>query len=420
MPAIEVNGVGKTFEIPHDRQTSLKERFLHPLHRTTYEKNEAVKDVTFSVDHGECFGVIGPNGSGKSTLLKTIAGIHLPDRGSVVVDGLMSPFIELGVGFNPELNARDNVRVNATMLGLSRRELADKFDEMIEFAELGRFVDLKLKNFSSGMVMRLAYSVAIQVPFDILLLDEVLAVGDQSFQDKCFATLDDIRAAGKTILFVSHDLGSVRRICDRALAHPQRRRPGVRAGRRGRRLVRRPRRPCLRRASIVIGYVHTPSGIGEIARLLIASARAGRHPAHGHPRRVSTAPPPARVDASALRHEHRLRQPADASRAGRDDGPGTVQGPAHDRLLVVGGRSAAAGDGVGVVPRRRDLGRQRARPRRRSSRACRSRCTSSPFRSSGRGSSRSAGPSSGFRTAASRSSSRSTSGASSSGRTRSG
>jgi ABC-type polysaccharide/polyol phosphate transport system ATPase subunit len=217
MPAIEVNGVGKTFEIPHDRQTSLKERFLHPLHRTTYEKNEAVKDVTFSVDHGECFGVIGPNGSGKSTLLKTIAGIHLPDRGSVVVDGLMSPFIELGVGFNPELNARDNVRVNATMLGLSRRELADKFDEMIEFAELGRFVDLKLKNFSSGMVMRLAYSVAIQVPFDILLLDEVLAVGDQSFQDKCFATLDDIRAAGKTILFVSHDLGSVRRICDRAL-----------------------------------------------------------------------------------------------------------------------------------------------------------------------------------------------------------
>jgi ABC-type polysaccharide/polyol phosphate transport system ATPase subunit len=217
VPAIEVDGVSKTFAIPHDRQTTLKERFLHPLHRTTYERNEALRDVTFSVDYGECFGIIGPNGSGKSTLLKTVAGIHLPDHGTVSVDGVLSPFIELGVGFNPELNARDNVRVSATLLGLSRREVEEKFDGMIEFAELGRFVDLKLKNFSSGMVMRLAYSVAIQVPFDVLLLDEVLAVGDQSFQEKCFATLDEIRAAGKTILFVSHDLGSVRRICDRAL-----------------------------------------------------------------------------------------------------------------------------------------------------------------------------------------------------------
>ena len=217
MPAIEVSGVWKTFAIPHNRQTTLKERFLHPLHRTTYERNEALKDVTFSVDQGECFGIIGPNGSGKSTLLKTVAGIHLADRGTVRVNGLLSPFIELGVGFNPELNARDNVRVSATLLGLSKREVEEKFDEMIAFAELERFVDLKLKNFSSGMVMRLAYSVAIQVPFDILLLDEVLAVGDQSFQQKCFATLDEIRAAGKTILFVSHDLGSVRRICDRSL-----------------------------------------------------------------------------------------------------------------------------------------------------------------------------------------------------------
>jgi ABC-type polysaccharide/polyol phosphate transport system ATPase subunit len=217
VPAIEVEGIYKTFAIPHERQTTLKERFLHPFHRTTYERNEALSDVTFSVDHGECFGIIGPNGSGKSTLLKTIAGIHLPDRGTVSVDGLLSPFIELGVGFNPELNARDNVRVSATLLGLSRREVEEKFEEIVEFAELGRFVDMKLKNFSSGMVMRLAYSVAIQVPFDVLLLDEVLAVGDQAFQEKCFATLDEIRAAGKTILFVSHDLGSVRRICDRVL-----------------------------------------------------------------------------------------------------------------------------------------------------------------------------------------------------------
>jgi ABC-type polysaccharide/polyol phosphate transport system ATPase subunit len=215
--AIEVESIYKTFAIPHERQTTIKERFLHPFHRTTYERNEALRDVTFSVDHGECFGIIGPNGSGKSTLLKTVAGIHLPDRGTVSVDGLLSPFIELGVGFNPELNARDNVRVSATLLGLSRREVEEKFEEIVEFAELGRFVDMKLKNFSSGMVMRLAYSVAIQVPFDVLLLDEVLAVGDQAFQEKCFATIDEIRAVGKTILFVSHDLGSVRRICDRAL-----------------------------------------------------------------------------------------------------------------------------------------------------------------------------------------------------------
>lgn len=217
MPAIEAAGLWKTFEIPHERQTTLKERFLHPLRHLTYEANDALSDVSFSVEHGEFFGVVGPNGSGKSTLLKTVAGIYRPDRGSVVVDGVMSPFIELGVGFNPELNARENVLVNGTLLGLSRRELEAKFDDMIAFAELERFVDQKLKNFSSGMILRLAYSVAIQVPFDILLLDEVLAVGDQAFQEKCFQTLEDIRAAGKTIVFVSHDLHSIRRLCDRAL-----------------------------------------------------------------------------------------------------------------------------------------------------------------------------------------------------------
>lgn len=217
MPAIEVSGVWKTFAIPHNRQTTLKERFLHPFHRTTYERNEALKDVTFSVDQGECFGIIGPNGSGKSTLLKTVAGIHLADRGTVRVNGLLSPFIELGVGFNPELNARDNVRVSATLLGLSKREVEEKFDEMIAFAELERFVDLKLKNFSSGMVMRLAYSVAIQVPFDILLLDEALAVGDADFQEKCFRTFGEMRERGKTVVLVSHDLTAIQRFCDRAI-----------------------------------------------------------------------------------------------------------------------------------------------------------------------------------------------------------
>jgi ABC-type polysaccharide/polyol phosphate transport system ATPase subunit len=216
-PAIEVVGLSKSFRLPHERRTTLKEYFLHPLRRTTYEENRALRDIDFAVDEGEFFGVIGPNGSGKSTLLKILAGIYRPDVGTVRVRGLLSPFIELGVGFNDELTARDNVRVNATLLGLPLRELDERFDEVIAFAELERFVDQKLKNFSSGMQVRLAFSIAIQVPFDVLLLDEVLAVGDQSFQEKCFATFDRFRQEGKTIVLVSHDLQAVSRFCDRAL-----------------------------------------------------------------------------------------------------------------------------------------------------------------------------------------------------------
>lgn len=215
--AIEVEGVSKTFAIPHERRTTLKEVFLHPHRRTTYEQNRALQDVSLQIEEGEFFGIIGPNGSGKSTLLKILAGIYRPDSGTVRVNGLLSPFIELGVGFNPELNGRDNILVNGTLLGMSKRDLAAKFDEILEFAELERFVDQKLKNYSSGMLVRLAYSIAIQVPFDILLLDEVLAVGDQSFQEKCFATFDRMRAERKTIVFVTHDLGSVSRLCERAI-----------------------------------------------------------------------------------------------------------------------------------------------------------------------------------------------------------
>jgi ABC-type polysaccharide/polyol phosphate transport system ATPase subunit len=149
--------------------------------------------------------------------LKIIAGIYQPDSGSVHVRGQMSPFIELGVGFNPDLTGRDNIRINATLLGLSRQELDDRFDSILEFAELERFVDQKLKNYSSGMQLRLAYSIAIQVPFEVLLLDEVLAVGDYEFQVKCFDTFRQMRADGKTIVFVSHDLKSVGEFCDRAL-----------------------------------------------------------------------------------------------------------------------------------------------------------------------------------------------------------
>ena len=214
---IHVDGLSKTFRLPHERRTTLKEHFLHPFQRTTFEANRALDDVSFTVEPGEFFGVVGPNGSGKSTLLKILAGIYRPDRGVVRIEGLLSPFIELGVGFSDELTARDNVRVNATLLGLPLRELDRRFEEIISFAELERFVDQKLKNFSSGMQVRLAFSIAIQVPFDVLLLDEVLAVGDQDFQEKCFATFDRFREQGKTVVLVSHDLTAVARVCDRAL-----------------------------------------------------------------------------------------------------------------------------------------------------------------------------------------------------------
>ena len=215
--AVEVEHISKTFRIPHAQRTTLKEYFLHPLRRSAFEENHALQDVSFSVRPGEFFGVIGPNGSGKSTLLRIIAGIYVQGSGRVSVNGLLSPFVELGVGFNMELSARDNIRVNATLLGLTKKELNDKFDEILSFAELERFVDQKLKNYSSGMLVRLAYSIAIQVPFDILLLDEVLAVGDESFQQKCFGTFEQFKAEGKTIVFVSHSLADMEKFCDRVL-----------------------------------------------------------------------------------------------------------------------------------------------------------------------------------------------------------
>src|SRR3990170_2480713 len=215
--AIEVAGVSKTFRIPHEQRTFFKEYFLHPFRRPSYERNDALSDVAFSVEAGEFFGVIGPNGSGKSTLLRILAGIYVPDSGLVRVSGLLSPFIELGVGFNVELSARDNIRMNGTLAGLTKRELDERFDDILAFSELERFVDQKLKNYSSGMLVRLAYSIAIQIPFDVLLLDEVLAVGDEAFQEKCFATFDRFKEEGNTIVFVTHSLELVSRFCDRAL-----------------------------------------------------------------------------------------------------------------------------------------------------------------------------------------------------------
>jgi ABC-type polysaccharide/polyol phosphate transport system ATPase subunit len=215
--AIEVSGVSKSFRIPHEQRMYFKEYFLHPFRRVTYERNDALKDVSFSIDPGEFFGIFGPNGSGKSTLLRILAGIYMPDRGRVRVNGLLSPFIELGVGFNLELNARENILINATLAGLTKREVDKKLDEILAFAELERFVDQSLKNYSSGMLMRLAYSIAVQIPFDVLLLDEVLAVGDESFQEKCFRTFERFKDEGKTVVFVSHSLELMQRFCDRTL-----------------------------------------------------------------------------------------------------------------------------------------------------------------------------------------------------------
>jgi ABC-type polysaccharide/polyol phosphate transport system ATPase subunit len=216
-PAVVVDGVSKTFELPHERMHTLKERALHPLRRTDVDALQALRDVSFAVERGEFFGIVGRNGSGKSTLLKCLAGIYSADRGDIYIDGRLSAFIELGVGFSMDMPARDNVIINATMLGLSPREARRRFDAIVDFAELAEFIDLKLKNYSSGMLVRLAFAVMIQVDADILLIDEVLAVGDAAFQQKCFDEFVRIREAGKTILLVTHDMAAVHRFCDRAM-----------------------------------------------------------------------------------------------------------------------------------------------------------------------------------------------------------
>jgi ABC-type polysaccharide/polyol phosphate transport system ATPase subunit len=216
-PAVEVEALSKTFRLPQERVHTLKERALHPLRRTRWDVLRALREVSFAVEPGEFFGIVGRNGSGKSTLLKCIAGIYRADAGRILLRGRMSPFIELGVGFNPDLPARDNVQINAIMLGLSPAEARARFESVVEYAELEDFVDLKLKNYSSGMGVRLGFSVAVQLNADVVLVDEVLAVGDVSFQRKCFDQFDRMKAEGRTILFVTHDMGSVERFCDRGL-----------------------------------------------------------------------------------------------------------------------------------------------------------------------------------------------------------
>jgi ABC-type polysaccharide/polyol phosphate transport system ATPase subunit len=215
--AILARALTKSFRVPEERTHTLKERALHPLRRSRHQTFPALSDISFEVRRGEFFGIAGRNGSGKSTLLKCLAGIYGVDRGQIWMDGRLSTFIELGVGFNPDLAARDNVVLNGIMMGLSPREARARYDAVIDFAELREFEELKLKNYSSGMHVRLAFSVAIQVDADILLVDEVLAVGDASFQQKCFDVFNRMRDEGRTIVFVTHDMGSLNRFCHRAL-----------------------------------------------------------------------------------------------------------------------------------------------------------------------------------------------------------
>ena len=215
--AIDVEHLEKTFRIPEHRVQTLKERALHPFRPTRYDELHVLRDVSFQVNEGEFFGILGRNGSGKSTLLKCLAGIYRADGGRLRVAGRLAPFIELGVGFNPDLTARENVVINAVMMGLSPADARERFDDILAFAELEEFVELKLKNYSSGMQVRLAFSTMVQSDADVMLIDEVLAVGDAAFQRKCFEVFDDLRAAGKTIVLVTHDVGLVRRFCDRAM-----------------------------------------------------------------------------------------------------------------------------------------------------------------------------------------------------------
>jgi ABC-2 type transport system ATP-binding protein len=221
MPAppviIEAREVEKIFRIPEQRIDTLKERALHPFRMGGHRELHALRGVSFDVHRGEFFGIVGRNGSGKSTLLKIMSSIYRADGGRIRMAGRLAPFIELGVGFNPELTSRENVVLNGVMMGLTRREARRRLDAVLDFAELGDFVDLKLKNYSSGMMVRLAFAVMVEADADIMLIDEVLAVGDASFAQKCMDVFREKRDAGRTLVLVTHDMATVQGFCDRAM-----------------------------------------------------------------------------------------------------------------------------------------------------------------------------------------------------------
>ncbi|HLG90570.1 MAG TPA: ABC transporter ATP-binding protein [Candidatus Saccharimonadales bacterium] len=215
--AIKIENLSKTFKLPHEKHTSVKSAFVNFYRRRTFENLQALNDVSFEIKKGEFFGIVGRNGSGKSTLLKLIAGIYAPTKGNATINGSLTPFIELGVGFNPELTGRENVFLNGALLGFTRKEMKAMYKDIVGFAELEKFMDQKLKNYSSGMQVRLAFSIAIRAKSDILLIDEVLAVGDAAFQQKCYDYFENLINGGVTVVLVTHDMTFVKHFCKRAM-----------------------------------------------------------------------------------------------------------------------------------------------------------------------------------------------------------
>ena len=217
--ALSVSHVAKSFRLPTEQASGLKQAFLNWTKGIKgYREQQVLRDISFEVNKGDFFGIVGKNGSGKSTLLKIISGIYSPEKGHVAVNGTLVPFIELGVGFNPELTGRENVYLNGALLGFSRAQIDSMYDEIVEFAELGDFMDQKLKNYSSGMQVRLAFSVAIKAQGDILVLDEVLAVGDEAFQKKCDRFFKQVKDdPTKTIILVTHSMNAVKKYCNKAI-----------------------------------------------------------------------------------------------------------------------------------------------------------------------------------------------------------
>lgn len=215
--AIQIKNLHKKFSIPREKRDTLKENILHFHRRVGKEDFQALDDVSFNIKPGEFIGIIGKNGSGKSTLLKIMANIYKPTSGEVIVNGEVSPFLELGIGFNADLSARENVYLNGIILGLSRKEIDAKYKHIVEFADLHDFMEMKLKNFSSGMQVRLAFAIAATIDADIYLCDEVLAVGDIDFQKKSLNTFADLKKKGKTVVLVSHDLDSIKDFCTKTI-----------------------------------------------------------------------------------------------------------------------------------------------------------------------------------------------------------
>ena len=214
---IQVENVTKKFKIPHENRNTVFESLIKIFKPIRYEILNAVDNVSFRIRQGEFIGIIGKNGSGKSTLLKLLAGIIRPDSGKIKINGEIIPFLELGLGFNGELTGKENIYLNGMLLGLTKKEIDNKFLEIISFAELEYFIDTKLKKFSAGMHLRLAFSIAIHAKGDIYLIDEAIAVGDEEFKKKCYHVFENFKKQGKTIIFVSHALESIESMCDRAI-----------------------------------------------------------------------------------------------------------------------------------------------------------------------------------------------------------